>query len=194
MAGERDRFFATCAHVLADGCGAAVCRGTPRANRDEPDAALVEYQQGCFERWPTEPCMAASTDAIERCITSKHAVWKLHPRRRACRGVIRCRVLAYTINGALCRFPHLEIVSWPAGWQRIFRWLTPPFSRPGDSGSWVFAETPMPEEDGDWAGMVVGADEENPASFAAEAQPLVDFFETATQRRHGRFQPHQFNQ
>jgi hypothetical protein len=45
------------------------------------------------------------------------------------------------------------------------------FSKPGDSGSWVFD----PVSNG-WLGMVIGGDAFFMSTFVAKSQPLVDYF------------------
>jgi hypothetical protein len=102
----------------------------------------------------------------------KHAVEKRHPEARRNQGVIRSRVSAFDLNGNLCRFPHLEVVPWNSGLLRSTRLFDRPFSKEGESGSWVF-ET----NSGGWLGMVVGGDTDYFATFVAEANPLVNYFE-----------------
>jgi hypothetical protein len=68
------------------------------------------------------------------------------------------------------RFPHLEVLPWYGSF--LGRILNRPFTKHGDSGTWVFDV-----QSGSWIGMVVAGDDRNAATFIAEAGPLVDYFE-----------------
>ncbi len=90
----------------------------------------------------------------------------------------------------MCRFPHLEILPWNS---TCGEFLRSSLHHSATQAIPVAGCSPIlcPVEVG-WIGMVVGADEENPATFAAEAEPLLDFFETATGRKYGPLKSQQF--
>jgi hypothetical protein len=73
----------------------------------------------------------------------------------------------------LFRFPHLEALPWNSKFARMLRIFDRPFSKPGDSGSWVFDVS-----SNRWLGMVVGGDDYH-TTFIAEASPLIDYFHQA---------------
>ena len=183
-----EQFLATCSHVLAPNCQSVICRGDPKGSQSEPDAALISSDQPCFKTGNSTPCAFLTKTDVDDCISSKIPVFKRHPDRQVRRGAIRGRILNFNLNGVMCRFPHVEVIPWNSTWRRILRAFSLPFSKPGDSGSWVFVDSSRGNNA--WLGMIVGADEENPATFVAEAEPLLDFFQTATQ--HGPLQPQKF--
>jgi hypothetical protein len=105
---------------------------------------------------------------------------------------VRARILGFPLNGAYCRFPHLEVVpqAFPlatllGSW--FLRLTGRPFSSPGDSGSWVYVAGSFPEV---WIGMVVGGDPDfTLTSVIAEAQPLVEYFAQVLRHTHHPMMP-----
>jgi hypothetical protein len=170
---DRTRYPMTCSHILSDQCRSVVIRGSLARQSNQPDAALIRDGNPCFPLInELVNCTSASDSLIERMITSKTAVEKRHPDARRNQGVVRSRVSAFELNGNYCRFPHLEVIPWNSDFLRSTRLFDRPFSKEGESGSWVFEV----ESDG-WLGMVIGGDDDYFATFVAEAGALVNYFE-----------------
>lgn len=96
-------------------------------------------------------------------------------------GFIYSYVHAFPLRGRLIRFPHLQIMPRRTRFLGLIEWpfFGGPFSRPGDSGSWVIeARTKT------WLGMVIAGDKDFHATFVAEAQPLLAYFEGRIQAEH----------
>lgn len=164
----------TCSHVLAANCGSVFLRGNPTRESNQPDAALIRGSNPCFRLSDLlVNCVSADEAFIEQSIQKKSTVEKRHPNVRQNKGVIRSRVSAFDLNGYLFRFPHLEVLPWNSKLSRFTRLFDRPFSKEGDSGSWVFDVA-----SDRWLGMVVGGDDYF-TTFIAEAAPLVDYFDAA---------------
>jgi hypothetical protein len=97
------------------------------------------------------------------------------------KGFIADRVLAFPLDGVYYRFPHLKVYPLIP---RILKFLAPSsavvFSRPGDSGSWVFDT-----ENGNWMGMIVGGDRDFLGSYVIEAGPLISYLSASLAHRLG---------
>ena len=165
----------TCSHVLSAECQSAVVRSDPSV-ANEPDAALIRRQQPCFElNSHRVPCSVASGEELRAAQLAKRPVRKGGKGRRGVRGFIADRVHAFPLEGVYYRFPHLKL--YPL-LPKILKLLIPSsfvvFSRPGDSGSWVFDAG-----SGRWLGMIVGGDSDFLGTYVTEAGPLVDYLEAA---------------
>lgn len=165
----------TCGHVLSEECRSALLRSDPTM-AGHPDAALLRVNQPCFQT-PTNGtiCRPAASEEIDSFVTNAARVAGRHPDVHPRNGTIEARVGAVPIGKHYHRFPHLLINPAASKFEALIGpAVCRPFSVPGDSGSWVFeAKTER------WVGMVVGGRPLFYNSFAIEAEPLLQFFESS---------------
>jgi hypothetical protein len=166
-----EEYLMTCSHVLSLNCKSLVHHGTLAPRSNQPDAALIRRGNPCFKlSKKLIACLPADEDLLERIMLKKARIEKRHPDMRPRKGVIRSRVHSIPLNGNVLRFPHFEVLPWNSKLLRITRIFDSPFSKEGDSGSWVFDVG-----SGNWLGMVIAGDDYF-TTFVAEALPLVDYF------------------
>jgi hypothetical protein len=178
------RLQLTCAHVLAEHCTCARWRANlpPGVLSDEPDAAVLDGTSSCFSPRTNDavsvPC--ATQDQLLELALGRTGVRRVGGRAFGTAGTVvgvseRGRVstpatYVYAIGaGRMSRFPALSIVPRRSPLTRL---LGPfgrrPFSKNGDSGSWVFDP-----EHHRWVGMVVAGDTDSGYSVAVNALELT---------------------
>ena len=162
----------TCSHVLSKNCGSAIVRRESNADEQVPDAALIR-QTECFE-FPRNGhgCSPAGDQDLRSCMKQRGEIYNRHPRSTKVPGFIYARVHEYPMGNALHRFPHLLVMPRLVGFAvKIFKPFTNRvFSKPGDSGSWVFDKA-----NDHWLGMLVGGEGDFQGSIVVEAGPLLEY-------------------
>lgn len=177
----KERYGMTCQHVLSRNCSCVRFGGDPTENGNQPDAALITESSSCFDINNTpsdlERIRSASNQLIETCMIRRTRVVNMNTGKKRT-GTITARISAYAVKDILYRFPHLEITS-----NRMFLGTIPIpflnryFSFPGNSGSWL-----SEVDTGGWVGMIIAGSERPRRSFAAEADPLLQFFDAIVRR------------
>ena len=170
LIGPADEYLLTCAHVLADKCCAVHWRSN--LARQSPDAALLVQAPECFpfdsaNAW-TVP--TATTAQCQDALEAREQVIRRDNAEANRTGIIDEFVSMFSLEGAAIAFPTLRVR------RRTFRYGLIPwplvrrtFSRPGDSGSWVFNAAGTR-----WFGIVVGA--KGSDSYVHIAEQLVEYF------------------
>lgn len=163
----------TSKHVIPLGCNKSV---------DEidwptfkPDITLLKTPLDCFKNIDriTSPCFPATSQMVDKYMVERTSISLKHDSSESPDGYIVSRVIAFPVNGKFYRFPHItvrpKIKSYWGGLFCIPRKSTP-FSKPGQSGGWVFTNTTDK-----WVGKIVAGDEFNGETYLIEAEPLADY-------------------
>jgi hypothetical protein len=169
----------TCAHVVVRNCCSDVWRTNVQhlANgaSDEPDAALLDPVTSCFS-FPVASARevsCATHKQLEEIVQTERPVSRIGGSHGGPQGRVRQApdklqspgaVIAPTGLGGLARFPMVTLTRH----RRRFRFNRRPFSREGDSGSWV-VDGPQQL----WIGMIVSGDPD--MSLALHADSLTRY-------------------
>lgn len=171
-------YAVTCQHVLAPDCGSKVPWPPSPEPNDGPDAELLNAQTPCFATprgFGARPVRALGAAEVYSYISDRKRVTKMQPGRQIARGRVAMLGSAITIGDRCMRFPFALVK--PHVRTYMFGTLTwPPvasaFSRPGDSGSWVYGESPDA-----WLGLLAGASPEDGSAVVLTASELLLYFE-----------------
>lgn len=168
-----DTYGITSKHVIPNGCNNSVDETDWSITK--PDITLLKTPLDCFKNLDriTSPCFPATSQMIDKYMVERTSISLKHDSSESPDGYIVSRVIAFPVNGKFYRFPHItvrpKIKSYWGGLFCIPRKSTP-FSKPGQSGGWVFTNTTDK-----WVGKIVAGDEFNGETYLIEAEPLADY-------------------
>jgi hypothetical protein len=171
----------TCAHVLPPQCTQHHVTRDPRTATEQPDAALLQQHPcvGDFNRDVVVGCV--EEPELRRLWVNAIPVVRAGGYSRRVLGYVKYHHTSYTTQtGAVEDFPACVVKTRRIryAWGRLplplLRW---PFSREGDSGSWVM----VPKSDGSapsWVGLVAagGEGDDIMESYVLKASALLDYF------------------
>jgi hypothetical protein len=159
----------TCSHVIGEDCPGI---RTPLKGKDNvwsPDAVLLPLDGPCLTapKEPWQPVSPVSWTETNKLVKARAVACMHNARGRLRTGNMQSpTLLASFDDGSWVEFPTIEIQRRPAPYPPR------PFSKPGDSGTWVTLRDAADQ----WVGMVVGG---NPGgnTYCHLSGPLLRLFE-----------------
>jgi hypothetical protein len=160
MVGDGEEIFGiTARHVLSSSCQ-SIAQPTSdlpmeEFTEDSPDVAFIRLESGCFDeiigRESVEITRFASQDDLELAVR-KETKYRKMPMRDELDGiVVTASSSGFKLGTHFYRGPHFQMTPTFVERMGIIFPINKKFSKPGDSGAWVFDF-----QTGQWIGMIVG--------------------------------------
>jgi hypothetical protein len=176
-----NRYCVTCSHVVSPACASVSLRSEGEGDQT-PDVALIKEISPCFNDEQVSKfslCHPAIGYELEVLIKAKAKVTMKRGHKRKA-GYIASRVRGFPVGDRYYHFPHCTIFPYIPRILLALPFWRKPFSRGGDSGSWLFAET-----SGDWVGMLIAGDRSFLYSYVTEPVPLLEYCRDSLRTQYG---------